>query len=108
MMSCLFPVRYRSLSYMRATLISGIFATVASIAMADAGLGIFRVAWACRQAQQDFLLRLTKSRFDSVTIPTDSDDLIRLQAKIEWCKCWGGSWYCSGGRLLGIVDGDAG
>ncbi len=43
-----------------------------------------------------------------VTIPTDSDNLIRLQAKIEWCKCWGGSWYCSGGRLLGIVDGDAG
>jgi hypothetical protein len=38
-----------------------------SIAMADAGLGIFRVAWACRQAQQDFLLRLTKSRFDSLT-----------------------------------------
>jgi len=38
-----------------------------SIVMADAGLGIFRVAWACRGAQQDFLLRLTKSRFNSLT-----------------------------------------
>jgi hypothetical protein len=40
---------------------------IGSIAMADAGLGIFRIAWACHEAKQDFLFRLTKSRFDSLT-----------------------------------------
>jgi len=57
-----------------------------SIAMADAGLGIFRVAWACRQAQQDFLFRLTKSRFDSLT---KKATLVENRWK---CKVWKLKW----------------
>lgn len=39
---------------------------IGSIVMADAGLGIFRVAHRCAGANLDFLLRLTTSRFKSM------------------------------------------
>ena len=37
-----------------------------SIVMADSGFGIFRVAWASRQNDHSFVLRMTKSRFRSL------------------------------------------
>ena len=57
-----------------------------SVVMADAGLGIFSVAHGASQAKHDFLFRLTKARFNSLT---KQAKLISSQAN---AKTWELTW----------------
>ena len=57
-----------------------------SVVMADAGLGIFSVAHGASQAKHDFLFRLTKARFNSLT---KQAKLISSQAD---AKTWELTW----------------
>lgn len=68
-----------------------------SIVMADAGFGIFGVAWSVRQAGHDVLFRLTKSRFQSLVrnvqpltpqFTTDASGTIRKGDNATWRMTW--------------------
>jgi hypothetical protein len=60
-----------------------------SIVMADSNFGIFGVAYACRQAGHNFLLRLTAQRFKSLVKQA------RLHSQEGQCKTYTLSWHPS-------------
>ena len=60
-----------------------------SIVMADSNFGIFGVAYACRQAGHNFLLRLTAQRFKSLVKQAT------LHSQEEQCKTYLLSWHPS-------------
>ena len=74
-----------------------------SLAMADAGLGIFRVAYRCSEAKLDFLLRLTASRFKSLV---KKAELVENRWKT---KTWKLRWTPSAKDRKGCpgIQGDA-